>query len=51
MGSRSHGVCHRAKALLLMSVCMRAKGTIQITLKQSLGGAEKKFRFLFFQQT
>lgn len=42
MGSRSHGGYHGAKALLLMSVYKKGKEKIQITQKQSLGGAEKK---------
>lgn len=45
MDGGSHGGYHRAKALLLVSVCMRVKEVIQITQKEPLGGAEKKLRF------
>lgn len=51
MSSGSHRGHHRAKALLFMTVYMRAKETICITQKELLGGAEKKNGFLFFQQT
>lgn len=44
MSSRSHGGYHRAKALLLMSVYKKGKEKIQITQKQSLGGAGKKIQ-------
>lgn len=50
MSSGSHRGHHRAKALLFMTVYMRAKETIYITQKELLGGAEKKMDFYSFSR-